>query len=386
MIKAVLLDLDETLLRNPNQGFVGRYLELVDEFFTQRWGQPISKPLFDSVRMMMTSVRDMQHSNAHLAFETIQQTTGDSLADIEAALDDFYRSFLHYPALQSFTQPIPGAPDLIQYLKTNGYAVVIATNPVYPAEAIRQRLLWGGLSGDFADYAFVTHAENMHFAKPDPAYYAEILTRIGVEPDEALMVGDNLDYDIHPAAHIGLHTFHIAPGDLQAFIAQVNTLESWATPAPTPTNIEAQLRGSMGALFGLLDHVQPHFWNQHPDPHEWSLLQIVCHLLEREDDVQRPRLERILAEDNPFIIDPGMPLGPRDFAPCDDDGFSAAHRFKATRQHTLQFITQINPEDWARPARHSIFGNTTLLEMALFTAQHDRLHLRQLDQTLAKCE
>lgn len=384
MIKAVLLDLDDTLLRNPNQGFVPRYLHLVDHYFEERWGKKIAATLITSVRAMMEPVRDMQHSNLHLAMTILQNTTGLPFDEIQKGLHDFYIEA--YPSLEDCTQKIDGAVELVSKLRSSGYSIVIATNPVYPAEAIRQRLMWAGLSGDFEDYTFVSRADNMHFAKPNPAYYAEILGRLGVEPDEALMVGDSLENDIRPAAQIGMHTCGVVPGDLQPFIEQIPLIGEWLPLPTTPAAIIPQLIGNVGALFGLVDSIKPHFWTQHPDANEWSPLQIICHLLDREPEVQRARLERILAEDNPFITDPGLPLGPREAGNCADNGYDAAEQFLQERQQTIQRLAALSPEDWERPARHSVFGPTTVLEMALFTAQHDRLHLKQLCRTIGKCE
>jgi hypothetical protein len=63
-----------------------------------------------------------------------------------------------------------------------------------------------------------------------------------------------------------------------------------------------------------------------------------------------------------------------------------AREFEEARRETLQLVATFTDVDWQRPARHSIFGLTTLLEMAYFTAQHDRLHLNQLCQTIGRCE
>jgi hypothetical protein len=138
-------------------------------------------------------------------------------------------------------------------------------------------------------------------------------------------------------------------------------------------------------LYGLLDTARPHFWDQHPDPDEWSPNQILCHLLEHEGPVHRDRLKHILEIDNPFIAAPPPPPGPASAASCGGDGPDIAARFTAARRETLALIATLPPEAWSRPARHSIFGPTTLLEMAHFTAQHDRLHLHQLCQTLGGC-
>ena len=53
-----------------------------------------------------------------------------------------------------------------------------------------------------------------------------------------------------------------------------------------------------------------------------------------------------------------------------------AAEFVRERQATLQVIADFSLETWQRRVRHSIFGLSTMLEMAYFTAQHDRLHLK----------
>jgi hypothetical protein len=283
---------------------------------------------------------------------------------------------------------VEGATALIHTLRAYGYMVVIATNPVYPLEAIRQRMDWGGLPDSPEHYALITSAENMHFAKPNPAYYAEILGRVGVEPDEAIMVGDSLENDIRAASQLGIHTFHVTPGSgssLSAFTASLPTLDTLVPIPVEPAMIEPQLRGNIGALFGLIDRMQPHFWHQHPDPDEWSPIEIICHLLEHEVTVHRARLVRIMDEEKPFIAAPPLPPGPRDTIPCGQDGMEVVERFVTERQKMLGLIASIPEAAWIRPARHSIFGPTTLLEMAHFTAQHDRLHLNQLCQTIGGC-
>jgi len=72
---------------------------------------------------------------------------------------------------------------------------------------------------------------------------------------------------------------------------------------------------------------------------------------------------------------------------CDaEEHCDLAEDFAAERRITVDFLSGLSPEQWLRPARHSIFGPTTLLEMADFTARHDRMHLKQICQTLRRCE
>jgi hypothetical protein len=225
----------------------------------------------------------------------------------------------------------------------------------------------------------------MHFSKPHPSYYAEILARVGVEPDEAIMVGDNPAADINPAHSIGLQTYHIDQRHtLQDFYQHLQHVASVpATVQLVPQMVLPQLMGNLGALYGLLDEVKPGFWHRRPDPNEWSIVQILCHLQISEESNERPRLNRILHEDNPFLIQP-KPPGP-DLPICNEDGYQVAACFRDSRMQTIHMLESLSDSQWQRPAKHSIFGLTNLLEMAYFTAQHDRLHINQLCQTIGRC-
>jgi len=399
MIKAVLLDLDNTLLHNPDEVFAGAYLQLVDDYFRKEWQYDnLSGVLLQTIRAM-AGKRDMQQTNMGIAESIIAQATGRSKLEIQNTFATFYKDV--YPQLKQCVESVGAiAQQLVEAILESQLALVIATNPLYPAEAVQQRLAWAGLPDRIDYYALVTHAGNMHFTKPSPAYYAEIVARVGIEPDEAIMIGDSQKNDIAPAKFAGLHTYPIVDihdpsaasmneSTITSFYQEM-TQDEWAESLPprppTPEMIEPEMRGNIGALFGTLADAKPHYWQQHPDPNEWSPIQIICHLLDSERKVQRPRLERILAEDNPFLIAPPPPAGPKDALPCDDDGLRVAQQMAIARQETLDWLLQIRDVDWNRPARHSIFGPTTLLEMAHFTTQHDRLHINQLCQTLGRCD
>ena len=58
----------------------------------------------------------------------------------------------------------------------------------------------------------------------------------------------------------------------------------------------------------------------------------------------------------------------------------------ATAVAAIEFISVLPANAWNRPARHSIFGPTNLLEMAHFSARHVHLHTNQLKQTIERCQ
>ena len=101
----------------------------------------------------------------------------------------------------------------------------VATNPIFPLAAIKERIRWAGLH----DIAFdaVTSYEHMTACKPLPGYFAETAAMLGVEADRCLMVGDDRTLDM-AAADIGMRTFYCGPdedvsadfvGDLSALTA-----------------------------------------------------------------------------------------------------------------------------------------------------------------------
>ncbi len=400
MIKAVLLDLDDTLLSNPADNFE-QSLEGWNTFFSQRTGLPNAGQGMAAALRAVVHNLDPTRSNLDVYVSVLSEQWRMPEAAILEHFQAFYGEV--YAHLEKLVSPREAAPGLVEWLRAMGYQVVIATNPFFTAEAVAQRLAWAGLPTDFKAYALVTHIGNMHFTKPNPHYYEEILGRLGVANDEAIMVGDDWLRDIVAAEQAGLHTYWIREDDAQPGPGQAQpdgqgTLNDFALrvcnlswldtlkPRPLrPSMIIPRLLGNVGALFGLLDQYTPDYWQQHPDPDEWSPLEVVCHLRDSERTVQRPRLEAIAREDNPFLSVPKEPPGPGQIA-CDVVHYGdPAEEFAAERQKTIAFLQSLPPEAWYRPARHSIFGPTTLLEMANFTATHDRLHLQQICLTMGSC-
>ncbi len=389
MIKAVLLDLDGALLNINRSQYFTATLDRLGRFFNINVPD-VLLPALGALRVP----RDVTTTNTQLILEALAPHQRVPMTELPGALKRFYSDAV--PTLRP-TPPSQGNAALVEQLQSRGIAVVILGNAIYPQAAVEQHLEWAGLSPKLGDYAFVAHADNMHFLEPDAAYYIEVLARVGVEPSEAVVVGREPGAHINPAHCVGLTTFHIhGDADPSPVAGKSGTLTDFAksiddgwldqiVPYPLqPQMIEPELQGNMGALFGLLAEVKPHQWAQHPDPDEWSILQVICHLLQREAQVQRPRLKRIATEDNPFLTPPPEPAAP-DERTC-PDGMEVARAFVGERLQTLTFLRSLSLADWQRPARHSIFSNTTLLEMAHFTAQHDRMHITQVCQTLGKCD
>lgn len=203
--RAVLFDLDDTLLRNDMEGtFLQHYFALLTEY---------ARPLFEPRELMaalLAATEAMQRNqdpkgltNEEAFAAVFAPQLGQPWPALHAFFERFYQEY--FPKLHVYAEAHPDARQAVQACLAAGCRVVIATNPLFPRLAIEHRLEWAGI-GDLP-FALVTSYENMHTAKPAPAYYAEITTQLGVAAAECLMVGNDLLLDIAPAKRAGMGTF-----------------------------------------------------------------------------------------------------------------------------------------------------------------------------------
>jgi hypothetical protein len=119
-------------------------------------------------------------------------------------------------------------------------------------------------------------------------------------------------------------------------------------------------------------------WRRRPNPDEWSLVEIICHLRDVEREVHLPRFEALATMENPFIsgVDADQWAEPRDY--FRQDGRTALADFIAAREETIALLENLPDESWSREARHAFFGQTTLHELLYLVVQHDRSHRQQM--------
>jgi hypothetical protein len=234
----------------------------------------------------------------------------------------------------------------------------------------------------------LTTYESFHFAKPDPAYFAEILGRMGWRCSEAAMIGNDLADDLEPAALLGLPVFHLggAPGgDLPGgdHAAAIAWLRQGPTPRPTsatasPQTVEARLRGQAAAVDALTRGLTSEDWQRHPSGGGRSPVEIVCHLRDVEGEVTLPRLELFRTQANPFLPAPDTAQWVVERGYSVQSGPAAAEELGRLRLRLLQELDALAPQDWSRPARHALLGPTTLAEVLSTAAEHEIVHLAGL--------
>jgi len=205
LLQAVLFDLDGTLLQMDAEEFVREYLKEISAA-TAALVEPeyFARALLASTNVMIRS-RMQKKTNADVFWLDFRRRIGEATDDIKPLLDDFYAN--RFKNLSRVAKANDKAYQAVQKSLDLGLRIVLATNPVFPESAIRDRMDWAGV-GEFP-WDLVTSYENMHYCKPHPEYYLEIASRLKVRPQNCLMVGNEMENDIKPAAAVQMSTFFI---------------------------------------------------------------------------------------------------------------------------------------------------------------------------------
>lgn len=393
----LLLDLDNTLLGNDIKDFLPAYFRLLADHITPA----LAPEQFIDCLLAATQQAIFNQDPRRTLQDTFEahfySGLGQRKETLQPAFEAFYRE--QFPRLRALTQPRPQAVELVEEALARSYHLAIATNPLFPRAAILQRLEWAGLSPRHFLFEVISDIESFHFAKPNPAFYAEMLVRMGWPEGPVVMVGDDPGNDIAPARMLGLATFWISD-------QPPPTTDTWRQPdawgslsqvldwldATPPTELVPQfqtnaallaiLKSTPAALGTNLADLSPASWHMKPDPQAWSITEVVCHLRDVEQEVNTQRIARILDEENPFLQ--GQDTDPwaieRQYQR--QDGAAALSAFTAARVVNLSRLEPLDDTQWQRPARHTIFGPTQLHEIVNIIAGHDRLHVGQIQRLL----
>lgn len=202
MITTILFDLDGTLLPMDNEAFTKYYFKLLAAELVPMGYDPerLIGAVWSGTAAMVKN--DGSRSNEEVFWECFGSIVGErAVADKELFMDFYRYKFCGAKAACGFDPLVPG---LIEKLKASGTRIALATNPIFPEIATLQRIEWAGISP--SDFELYTVYENIGYCKPNTDYYAELCRRLGVQPEECLMVGNDADEDM-VAEKIGMSVF-----------------------------------------------------------------------------------------------------------------------------------------------------------------------------------
>lgn len=118
-------------------------------------------------------------------------------------LETLAARYWHYPPSALYDDVVP----CLEKLRDSGYRLgVIANQPGNVRSAMRRDAL-----ERFFDVWSVS--DELGVGKPDPALFELSVEAAGVAPSASVMVGDRLDYDMRPAAEVGMRTIWMLRGE-----------------------------------------------------------------------------------------------------------------------------------------------------------------------------
>lgn len=103
-----------------------------------------------------------------------------------------------FKLLDTWSYLMPGTAEYLVALRTRGYRLAIVSNAIGQIET---QLTQAGLASLFE---FILDSHYLGVEKPHPEIFAIALNRSGVQPDEALFVGDLYSTDIGGAQNAGI--------------------------------------------------------------------------------------------------------------------------------------------------------------------------------------
>lgn len=225
-IRALLLDLDDTLLVNDPGGYTGAYMRLL---FARLGSLCPPVRLMEAFQrgtaaMMRNDGRD--GTNCEAFHREFLPRVGCTMEDLAPLVEAFYAE--EYETLRQYTSVDPAARRLVALARVRGFQVAIATQPLFPRVAIAARLRWADVPDEEFHYDYVSSYEIQRACKPHRAFFDAILRHLGRRPQECLMVGDSAEADL-PAARLGMRTFWVrrSPGS-EAELAGVSA-SAWGT-------------------------------------------------------------------------------------------------------------------------------------------------------------
>lgn len=206
LLKALLLDLDGTLLDLDGDAFLESYIDAV-----AAWLSPVvdaerfSQAVWVGSIPMMTRPHP-RRSNRRVLWEGVGEYLGLPSATLEKHLGERLGEE-DLAAIYPGGQPVAGARDLLLLGQRLKLKLALATMPIYPEAVVRERLRRANLADIRWDFIAT---EDMDAVKPEAAYWEAIMAALNVEPAECLVVGDDYFRDIRQVP-TGMHTFYVGP-------------------------------------------------------------------------------------------------------------------------------------------------------------------------------
>ena len=234
-IKYIFFDLDGTLLPMDQEKFTKAYFgSLAKKVYPYGYDpNELVSSIWKGCEAMV--LNDGKRLNREVFWDVFVSIYGEKINEDYKHFDDYYNN--DFDKVQPSCGFNPDTPMLISYLKSKGYKLVLATNPLFPTVATECRIKWAGMKKE--DFELVTTYDNFSHSKPNLEYYKDIMKLYNLSPDECMMVGNDVDEDMI-ASELGMRVYLVTDnlinrknkdisvypnGDLKGLIEYLSNIE-----------------------------------------------------------------------------------------------------------------------------------------------------------------
>ncbi|MEK6266019.1 MAG: HAD family hydrolase [Clostridium sp.] len=202
-MNTILFDLDGTLLPMDMALFEKTYFEeLAKDFIDIMSPKELAKNIWFSTKNMVGNTE--YKTNEEIFMTDFTTRMNMDLPILQKRFDAFYDA--GFLKLKELALDIQCIKESVNLLKSKGYTVALATNPLFPEKAIHHRIRWAGFKPE--DFSYISTFERNHYCKPQLKFYEEILKDIDKKPENCLMVGNDVQEDLI-AKNLGIKTYLI---------------------------------------------------------------------------------------------------------------------------------------------------------------------------------
>ncbi len=190
-MNTILFDLDGTLIPVALEEFVKEYFERLADKMEEHGFQreEFIKNMWKGINS--ASDNDSDKTNEEVFWLNFMNKSKPD-KELNDVLEGFYKN--EFTKIKEILKEKRDYRKMIDTLKKKGYSLVLATNPLFPLSGVEARLNWVNLNAK--DFTYITTYDNSYCCKPNLKYYKGILEKIGKNPEECLMVGNNVSDDM----------------------------------------------------------------------------------------------------------------------------------------------------------------------------------------------
>jgi putative hydrolase of the HAD superfamily len=205
-IKAVLFDLDNTLLDRTEGAYrTFRY------FLSSVLKVDPDSVYGEALVQDMMNWDGFGNIRKNFITECLQKEYGYDTGDL-----DFAQWWFHHLCL--FEEKYPQTDEVMEYLSKK-YRLAILTNGDHFSQSNKVRR---SQLDKYVEFTLIS--ADVGKPKPDPLMYRMALEKMGIEPEEAVYVGDTFGKDILGAYNVGIRPIWIWPEDGRHSLEQITRI------------------------------------------------------------------------------------------------------------------------------------------------------------------